>query len=188
MDPLLLTWINNHMPSKVWYQLLIHSQTSRTRFSGSIFWLDFLTRYSDSIFRRDNLTRYSDGILGLDIRRRYSDRFSDSILTPEFWTRISHFIPHIIMDVITGLPQSLQKIDLLNRWCINVVLFKYVSARWYLPHHESCGYLGWTSCKTWNRIRFNKNSLLTLTAIQSPHPNPLFSQTYANFCEKSSII
>ena len=89
-------------------KLLIHSQTSRIPFSGSIFWLDIRTWYTDSI-----------SILGLDICNRYSDSkfgrdyqtwFSDSIFTLEFWTWISYFIPHIKMDVITGLPQSSQKI------------------------------------------------------------------------------
>ena len=146
----------------------------RVQFSGAIF--------SDAIFGRDIQTRYSNSIFVRDIRTRYSTdsqtRFSDLIFILEFWTRISYFIPHIIMDVITGLPQSSQKIvpwlfpnfqhkfhsleqqipsinffwqnlfistpksvNFLNRWCINVVLFKYVSTR-YLEHHENCGYLG----------------------------------------------
>ena len=75
------TNMDNHIcPVKCGIKLLIHSQTSRTRFSGSIFWLDIQTLYSDSMFRRDNRTRYSDAMFGLDIRTRYSDRFSDSIL------------------------------------------------------------------------------------------------------------
>ena len=48
--------------------LLIHSQTSRTPFSGSIFRLDIKTWYSDAIFGRDIRTRYSDSIFGRDIR------------------------------------------------------------------------------------------------------------------------
>ena len=126
-DSLLLTWISNHMPSVGLNYLFIpklqvlHLQA---RFSDSICGLDIRTRYSDSIFGLDIQTRYSDSIFGLDIfgldiRTRYSDSifgrdshtwFSDSIFALEFRTLISYFIPHIIIDVITGLPQSSQKI------------------------------------------------------------------------------
>ena len=154
-------------------------------FKGSVFRFNFEARYSDAIFGHDIRTRYSNSIFGLDIRTWYSTdsqtRFSDLIFILEFWTQKSYFIPHIIMDVITGLPQSSQKIvpwlfpnfqhkfhsleqqipsinffwqnlfistpksvNFLNRWSINVVLFKYVSTR-YLEHHENCGYLEWVS-------------------------------------------
>ena len=113
-DSLLLTWIRNHMPSVGLNYLFIPKLQVL-----QIYRLDFLTRYADSIFGLDIRTRYSDSIFGLDIRTRYSDSifgrdsqtwFSDSIFALEFWTLISYFIPHITMNVITGLPQSSQKI------------------------------------------------------------------------------
>ena len=108
-DSLLLTWISNHMPSVGLNYLFIpklqvlHLQA---RFSDSICGFDIWTRYSDSILGLDIGTRYSNSIFGRDSQTW----FSDSIFTLEFWTLISYFIPHIIMDVITGLPQSSQKI------------------------------------------------------------------------------
>ena len=108
-DSLLLTWISNHMSSVgLNYVFIPKLQVLhlRARFSDSICGFNIRTRYSDSIFGLDIRTRYSDAIFGRDSRTR----FSDSIFALEFWTLISYFIPHIIMDVITGLPQSSQKI------------------------------------------------------------------------------
>ena len=95
-DSLLLTWISNHMPSVGLNYLFIPKLQVlhlRARFSDSICGFNIRTRYSDSIFGSDSQTWFSDSIFAL-----------------EFWTLISYFIPHIIMDVITGLPQSSQKI------------------------------------------------------------------------------
>ena len=105
LDPLLLTWKSNHMPSKVWDWIIYPFPNFK-----DIFGFNFRTRYLDSIFRRDTQTRYSDAIVGHDIRTDSQTRYSDSIFRLEFWTQINYFIPHIIMDVITGLPQSSQKI------------------------------------------------------------------------------
>ena len=95
-DSLLLTWISNHLPSVGLNYLFIPKLQVlhlRARFSDSICGFNIRTRYSDSILGRDSQTWFSDSIFAL-----------------EFWTLISYSIPHIIMNMITGLPQSSQKI------------------------------------------------------------------------------
>ena len=120
-DSLSLTWISNHMPSVGLNYLFIPKFQVlhlRARFSDSICGFNIRTRYSDSIFGRDILARFSDSIFGRDSQTW----ISDSIFALEFWTMISYFFPHITMNVITGLPQSSQKIVL---WLFPNCLHKF---------------------------------------------------------------